>query len=94
VGLHVRSFGRNKVDLLASVHMLKPQRLTAKLGKTFWNDISSMQVPDKEALDVLHSQIMAQELRSLNRKFVFSLRNNLLKIKPRAGRHGDRLQLL
>jgi len=74
--------------------MLKPQHLTAKLGNTVWNDISSMQVPDKEALDILHSQIMAQELRSLNSKFVFSFRNNIFRIKPRAGRHGDRLQLL
>jgi len=53
-----------------------------------------MHVPDKTALNVLHSQIMAQELWTL----VSSLRNNLFGIKPRKGRHcyshGDRLQLL
>jgi len=75
------------------MHMLKLQCLAAKLGKTAWNDISSMHVPDKAALGVLHSQIMAQELRTLS-KFVLSLRNNLFGIKPRIGRHGDWLQLL
>ena len=53
-----------------------------------------MHVPDKAALGVLHSQIIAQELRTLNSKFVSSLQNNLFGIKPRTGRHGDRLQLL
>jgi len=76
------------------MHMLKLQRLTAKLGKTAWNDISSMHVPDKAALGVLHLQIMAQKLRTLHRKFVSSLRNNLFGINPRTGRHGDRLQLI
>jgi len=37
---------------------------------------------------------MSQELSTLNGKFVSSLRNNLFGIKPRTGRHGDRLQLL
>jgi len=37
---------------------------------------------------------MAQELRSLKTRFVSSLKNNLLGIKPRTGRHRDRLQLL
>jgi len=74
--------------------MLKFEGLTAKLGKTAWNDLSSKHVPDKAALGVLHSQIMAQELRTLNRTFVSSLRNNLFGIKPRTSRHGDRLQLL
>ena len=76
------------------MHMLKLQCLTAKLGKTAWNDLSSMHVPDKAALCVLHSQIMVQELRTLNSTFVSSLRNNLVGIKPRTGRHGDCLQLL
>ena len=31
--------GKNKVDLLASMHMLKLQRRTAKLGKTAWNRV-------------------------------------------------------
>jgi len=79
---------------MVTMHMLKLQRLTANLGKTAWNDISSMHVPDMAALGVLHSQIMAQELRTLNRKFVSSLRNNIFGIKPRTGRHGHRLQLL
>jgi len=76
--------------------MLKLQVLTVKLGKTAWTrtDISSMHVPDKKTLGVLHSQIMAQELRTLNSKFVSSLWNNLFGIKPRTGRHGDRLQVL
>jgi len=47
------------------MHMLKLQCLTTTLGKTVWNDLSSMHVPDKAALGVLHSQIMAQELRTL-----------------------------
>ena len=51
------------------MHMLKLQLLTIKLGKTAWNDVSSMHVPDKKALCVLHSQIMAQELRTLDSKF-------------------------
>ena len=51
-------------------------------------------MPDKAALGVLHSQIMAQELRSLNSKFVSALRNNLFGVKPKNGRHSDRLQLL
>jgi len=58
-------------NLVASMHMLKLQCLTAKLGKTAWNDLSSMHVPDKATLGVLHSQIMAQELRTLNSKFVY-----------------------
>ena len=53
------------------MYMLNLQCLTAKLDKTAWNDLSSMHVPDKAALGVLHSQIMAQELRTLNSKFVF-----------------------
>jgi len=83
-----------KVDLVASMHVLKLQRLTAKLGKTAWNDIFSMHVLDEAAIHALHSQIMAQELRSLSSKFVSSLRNNLFAIKLRTGRHGDRLHLL
>jgi len=86
--------GKKKIDLVASMHMLKLQCLTDKMGKTAWSDLSSMHVPDKAALSVLHSQIMAQELRTLNSKFVSSLQNNLFRIKPRTGRHGDRLQLL
>ena len=65
-----RGDGKKKIDLVASIHMLKLQCLTVKLGKTAWNDLSSMHVPDKAALCVLHSQIMAQELRTLNSKFV------------------------
>jgi len=90
----LRGDGKSKLYLGASMHMLKLQHLTAKLGKTAWNDISSMHVPDKAALGVLHSQIMAQDLRTLNSKFVCSLRNNLFGIKQRTGCHGDRLQLL
>ena len=67
----LRGDGKKKIDLVASMHMLKLQCLTAKLGKTAWNDLSSMHVPDTAALGVLHSQIMAQELRTLNSKFVF-----------------------
>jgi len=66
----LRGDGKSKVDLGASMHMLKLQLLTAKLGNTAWNDISSMHVPDKKALGVLHSQIMAQELRTLNSKLI------------------------
>ena len=58
--------GKKKIDM----HMLKLQCLTTKLGKTSWNDLSSMHLPDKAALGVLHSQIMAQELRTLNSLFV------------------------
>jgi len=65
----LRRDGKKKIDLVASMHMLKLQCLTAKLGKTAWNDLSSMHVPDKAALGVLHSQIMAQELRTC---FVFA----------------------
>jgi len=92
----LRGDGKKKIDLVASMHMLKLQCLTAKLGKTAsgWNDLSSMHVPDNAALCVLHSQIMAQELRTLNSKFVLSLQNNLFGTKPRTGCHGDRLQLL
>jgi len=68
----LRGDGKSKVDLGASMHMLKLQLL--KLGKTTWNDISSMHVPDKKALGVVHSQIMAQDIRTLNSKFVSSLR--------------------
>jgi len=78
----LRGDGKKKVDLVASVHMLKLQRLTAKLAKNTWNDISSMHVPDQAALGVLHSQIMSQELRTLNHKFASSLSNNLFGIKP------------
>ena len=77
--------------MVASMHMLNLQCLTAKLGKTSWNDLSSMHVPDKAALGVLHSQIMAQELRTLSSKFVLE---QLFGIKPRIGHHGDRLQKL
>ena len=77
----LRGDGKSKVDLGASMHMLKLQLLTVKLGKTAWNDISSMYVPDKKALGVLHSQIIAQELQTLNSKFVSSLRNNLFGIR-------------
>jgi len=62
--------GKKKIDLVASMHMLI-RCLTAKLGKTSWNDLSSMHVPDKAALGVLQSQIMAQELRTFNSKFFF-----------------------
>jgi len=72
----LRGDGKKKVDLVASMHMLKLKRLTTNLGKTAWNDISSLHVPDKAALGVLHSQIMVQEFRSLNSKFVSALRNN------------------
>ena len=72
----LRRDGKSKVDLGASMHMLKLQLLTAELGKTAWNVISSMHVPDKKTLGVLHSQIMAQELRTL----ISSLRNNLVGI--------------
>jgi len=51
----LRRDGKNKINLVASMH-----------GKTAWNDVSAMHVPDKAALNVLHLQIMAQELRSLN----------------------------
>ena len=90
----LRGDGKKKIDLVASMHMLKLQCLTAKLGKTAWNDLSSMHVPDTAALGVLHSQIMAQELHTLESKFVSSWRNNLFGIKPRTSCHGDRLQLL
>ena len=76
----VRGDGKKKIDLVASMHMLKVQCLTAKLGKTSWNDLSSMHVPDKTALGVLHSQIMAPELCTLNIKFVLRMfRINLNK---------------
>ena len=88
------SDGKKKVDLVASMHMLKLNCLADNLGKTTWNDISSLHVPDKAALGVLHSQIMAQELLSLNIKFVSILWNNLFGIKLENSRHCDRLQLL
>jgi len=66
----LRGDGKKKIELVASMHMLKLQCQTAKPGKTAWNDLSSMHVPDNAALGVLHSQIMAQELRTLNSKFV------------------------
>jgi len=71
----LRGDGKKKIDLVVSLYMLKFQCLTAKLGKTTWNDLSSIHVQDKAALGVLHSQIMAQDLRTLNNKFVSSLRN-------------------
>ena len=61
----LRGDGKKKIDLVSSIHMLKLQCLTARLGKTTWNDLSSMHVPDKATLGVLHSQIMAQELSTL-----------------------------
>jgi len=42
----LRGDGKSEVDLGVSMHMLKLQLLTVKLGKTAWNDISSMHVPD------------------------------------------------
>jgi len=69
----LRRDGKKKINLVASMHMLKLQCLTDKLGKTSWNDLSSMHVPDKAALGVLHSQIMAQKLCTLSSKFVSSL---------------------
>jgi len=45
---------KKKIDLVASMHMLKLQCLTAKVGKTAWNDESSIHVLDKAALSVLH----------------------------------------
>ena len=51
----LRGDGKKKVDLVASMHMLKLKRLTTNLGKTAWNDISSLHVPDKAALGVLRS---------------------------------------
>ena len=82
----LRGDGKKKIDLVASMHMLQLQCLTAKLGKTAWNDESAMHVPDKAALGVCTHRLW--------RKFVSSLRNNLFVIKPRTDRHGDRLQLL
>jgi len=79
----LRGDGKRKIDLVASMHMLKLQCLTAKLGKTAWNELSSMHVSDKAALGILHSQIMAQELRTLKSMFVASLRNNIFGINPR-----------
>jgi len=73
----LRGDGKSKVDLGGSMHILKLQLLTAKLGKTDWNDISFMHVPDKKALGVLLSQIMTQELRTLNSKFFPLLRTTL-----------------
>jgi len=67
----LRGDGKKNIDLVASIHILKIQCLTAKLGKTAWNDLSSMHVPDKAVLGVLHSQIMAQEVRTLNNNFFF-----------------------
>jgi len=67
----LRRDGKKKIDLVASMHMLKLQCLTDKLGKTSWNALSSMHVPDKAALGVLHSQIMAQDLRTLTASFFF-----------------------
>ena len=67
----LRGDRKKKIDLVASMHMLKFQCLTAKLGKTSWNDLSSIHVPDKASLGVLHSQIMVQKLRTLNSKFFF-----------------------
>jgi len=57
----LRGDGKKKIDLVASMHMLKLQCLTAKLGPSTiaWNDKSAMHVPDKAALGVLDSQIMA-----------------------------------
>jgi len=75
----LRGDGKKKIALVTSMHMLKLQRLTAKLGKTSWNDLSSMHVPDTAALGVLHSQ----EFRTLDRK----LRNNLFGINPRTRQH-------
>jgi len=69
----LRGDGKKKLDLVASMHMLKLQCLTTKLGTTSWNDLSYMRVPDKAALGVLHSQIMAQELRTLNSMFFFKI---------------------
>ena len=40
----LRGDGKKKIDLVVSMHMLKLQCLTAKLGKTAWNDLSSMHV--------------------------------------------------
>jgi len=76
---------RKKIDLVASMHILKLQCLIAKLGKTAWNNLSSIHVPDKIVLSVLHSQIMVQELSTLNSQFVSSLWNNLFGIKPQTG---------
>ena len=57
----LRGDGKKKIDLVASMHMLKLQCLTAKLGPSTiaWNDKSAMHVPDKTTLGVLDSQIMA-----------------------------------
>ena len=67
----LRRDGKKRIDLVASMNTLKIQCLTTKLGKTAWNNESSMHVPDKATLGLLHSQIMAQELCTLNGKFVF-----------------------
>ena len=83
LGTLLRGDRKKKVHLVASIHMLNLKRLAANLGKATWNDISSLDVPDKAALGFLHSQIMAQELRSLNSKFVSALRNNLCHPSPR-----------
>jgi len=65
----LRGDEKKRINLVASMHMLKLQCLTDKLGETAWNDESSMHVLDKAALGVLHLQIMAEELRTLNRFF-------------------------
>jgi len=65
----LRGDGKKKIDFVASMHMLKLQCLPDKLGKISWNNLSSMHVPDMAALGVLHSQIMAHELRTLNSLF-------------------------
>jgi len=69
----LRRDGKKKIDLVTSMHMLKVQCLTDKLGKTTWNDLSSMHVSDKATLSVLHSQIMAQEFCTLHSTFGSSL---------------------
>jgi len=68
----LRGDGKKKIGLVVSMHMLKFQCLTAKLGKTAWNDLSSMHVSDKGVLGVLNLHIMSQEFRTLNSKFVSS----------------------
>ena len=39
----LRGDRKEKIDLVASMHMLKLQCLTAKLGKTAWNDLCARQ---------------------------------------------------
>ena len=79
--------GCKQDNLQTTMNVLRNRLLMKECGKS-WNDFNAQGLPNKEALADMHDQMLQTELRSLNRKFVAALRNNLFGLHPRVGNFG------